>query len=298
MSISIIFENTGDSIEFDQVNEDVGEYYVNWINTIGKNQFSFFGNNSRITTLIDQLDSTIVDINGFISSFVDIEFPRYSRAEYISQDVLSALHVSYAKAHKLVYDIKLNCQSDNEKIASTARKAFELFPDTDMSPGLAAALDHFGLLGRYVNFNRDIHALEDALYHFRFSTTDWVETPNIFPKSKLTNDVCNLRLTFNHLGRSQWDKFQIFDDNLKYDDENTYDELLGHIGVHLERPQTIPAPIEYVNWCKKNNREIAGKFLNLGILPDLDTKLNDYRTILYRNTVANNTFSIHLNGKN
>ena len=80
-----------------------------------------------------------------------------------------------------------------------------------------------------------------------------------------------------------YNKFINFDEELKYPDENTFNELLGIIDIKLWRTETVPYSQQYVDWCRRHNRVPVGDRLNIGYLPDIDKKLNDYRRWLLGN---------------
>ena len=145
-----------------------------------------------------------------------------------------------------------------------------------------------------------VHQLEISFKEVKFEVTDqnWIEFTNPFGKEILTNNINNFSISFNHLGRTLYNKFVYFDSNLEFDDENSFNELLGFVSIKLEQPQTIPLSSEYVNWCKHHNRVPSGDYLNIGNIPNLVEKLTDYRTIIFRNTLQNNAFSIQLNKGN
>jgi hypothetical protein len=132
----------------------------------------------------------------------------------------------------------------------------------------------------------------------KFTVDGWVEFKNPYPKSLITNDNCNFKISFNHLGRPLYSKYQNFDTDLEYCDENTFDQLLGFVEIDLVNPQTHAYSPEYIAWCQKHNREPSGSNLNIGNMVDLNNQLAEYRSIVYRNTRNSNKFSIKLNKGN
>jgi hypothetical protein len=110
-----------------------------------------------------------------------------------------------------------------------------------------------------------------------------------------TCDSCNFRISFNHLGRSLYEKYQNFDTDLACDDENTFDQLLGFVDLSLIRPRSHSFSEEYILWCKQHNKVPSGGFLNIGNLVDFENRLTDYRVVIYRNIKSSNSFRINLN---
>jgi hypothetical protein len=145
-----------------------------------------------------------------------------------------------------------------------------------------------------------VHTLESKLAKFNFNVADqsWVEFTNPFGKEILTNDISNFALAFHHLGRPLYNKFVNYDHELEFDDENSYNELLGFIDIKLAPPQTIPLSKEYIMWCKRHNKIPSGGHLNIANVPDLSARLTEYRTILFKNSLQNNASSIQLNKGN
>jgi hypothetical protein len=116
---------------------------------------------------------------------------------------------------------------------------------------------------------------------------------NFFVHFRLLLYGMNLKLSFNHLGRTLYDKFINFDVNLEHNDENSFNELLGFVTISLTPTQTIPLSLEYVNWCKQHNRTPIGNYLNIGNIPNISENLTKYRIIIFRNLLKNNKFSIN-----
>jgi hypothetical protein len=53
-----------------------------------------------------------------------------------------------------------------------------------------------------------------------------------------------------------YNKFQTFDDNLEYEDENSFDQLFGILfSINLSKPETLYPSQEYRQWCMANNRK-------------------------------------------
>jgi hypothetical protein len=160
---------------------------------------------------------------------------------------------------------------------------------------LRDVLEKLELVEMYSDINLKLHSLEGLLTSIKFKTDTRIEFDNPFDKSFLTNSICNFRISFNHLGRTLYDKWKNFDTALEYNDENSFDQLLGFVDIGLARPQTIELSSEYTEWCQQRNREPIGEFLNIGNILELDKKLNECKIVLYRNIHSGNSFSIKLN---
>lgn len=300
MKIKVIFDKSGDEIEFEAVNHDLVEYYVEALNSSNLNRFHAFDN---ITTIKDKIlnvhNSLIasdrilrqVDLKGFI-------VPD-NLGDYVDQRLLNFLHADWASRFNEVIDVRKNLNHNESSVREIAENLFHSLPDellkNKLGPilGIIKKYDEYGLL------NINIHALEDMFNQCKFQTENYIQLDNTFDKNKiLSNSAMNLKFSFRHLGRTLYNKFLRGDDQLEFKDENNYNELLGFIEINFERYQTMPFSQEYLDWCSKNNRTPLGQNLNIGYLTDLDTKLYDYRLILSRNVIDNNFFTLQINKGN
>jgi hypothetical protein len=297
MNFSVVFQNSGDSIPFQTISTttaDVLVYYVENLNNCNSNKFSS-GIGRNIKSTVDKLHSTIVKCNDFVYELVDQYIDTYTEEEYLEQKNLNKLHADWVNFHNISYNIlKKKSQYGSEQ----SEHIHTMFPDSIPEPPIGTIIDKLGMSNLFGDINLSIHQVEALFRNARFSTAEWIEMPNIFTKSILSNSICNFSLPFNHLGRSLYDKFLDFDHNLEFDDENSFNELVGLVTITLMPPQTILLSSEYVEWCREHNRVPCGNNLNIGNIPDLNKRLTDYRKIIFRNTLQNNNFSIQLNKGN
>jgi len=294
MKFSLVFENSGDTIPFSSVNDAVVEYYVTVINQQNINRFSPFGDQfDKIKTCITELDKIILDTNDWIVDVLDKSINRCAEEEYLDQRFLNQLHADWVQSQTHIYDIDQKLQLPGD----LARHIHDMYPDDIRKVGLGDLLSKLGKSFSYGQINKCLHAVESSFdsIKFKISDLDWFQVDNPFEKSVLSDNICNLSLNFHHLGRTLQNKFLNFDDNLEFNDENSYNELLGFVELSLVRPRTISISKEYITWCHARGREPIGDRLNLGNIPDLDSKLHNYRVIVYRNLRENNDFSVQLN---
>jgi hypothetical protein len=300
MNFLLVFESTGDSIPFKTINTqsaDVLSYYVDYLNSNNLNRF-VSNQGSHISRLIDKLNSTIVECNEFIYELLDRRIDTYDRDCYLNQKILNKIHADWVRSQSVIYNISEKRKKYN--YSKQAEHIHSLFPDNHPAPSLGVIIEKLGIEPVYSSINRLVHTLETELANFNFSVADqsWVEFTNPFSKEILTNDISNFALAFHHLGRSLYDKFINHDHELEFDDENSYNELLGFIDIRLVPPQTIPLSKEYISWCNSHNKIPSGGHLNIANVPDLSDRLTDYRTILFKNSLQNNASSIQLNKGN
>jgi hypothetical protein len=301
MNFSLVFDSTGDSIPFQTVNNvsaDVLCYYVDCLNARNLNKFNSVNSTGKsIDLAISKLHSTISECNEFIYELLDGYIETYNTEEYLDQRVLNKLHADWVNSQAVEYNILEKRKHYNSAQSELIHSFFS--DDIPVAP-LSSIIDKLNVRDPYNKINSDIHYLETLFKEVKFKVAEqnWIEFKNPFGKEILTNDISNFSLSFNHLGRTLYNKFVYFDNNLEFNDENSYNELLGFVSIKLEQHQTISLSSEYVNWCQHHNRVPSGNYLNIGNIPGLVEKLTDYRTIIFRNTLQNNTFSIQLNKGN
>jgi hypothetical protein len=296
MNYILVFDNTGDEIPFESVNQEVLEFYIEQLNKQNLNKFSpknqLLG--KIILSQVNTLKLTVEKVNQWLYDLADIKFDLHDSESYLDQNILNKLHADWAIAQTLPYDIQKKRKQFN--FSGIAEQIHDMFPDDIQTPPLGVVLEKIDYSKIYYSLNSlHIHRLEETFNDIGFQVSNiWTNVAdNPFSKTILTNDIANLRISFNHLGRTLYNKFENFDMNLEYNDENSYNELLGFVSLNLQPAQTIPMSKEYTNWCKRHNREPVGEFLNIGNIPNLYENLTKYRKIIFKNLLDNNTFSIH-----
>jgi hypothetical protein len=296
MNFSIVFKNTGDLIPFNSMYPALLEYYVDYLDKNNLNSFTIDGNNGhKIQQAIDNLKNSTIKINHWVDKIIDQSIPVLDDNEYLNQNNLNQLHANWVNSQYMIYDApQKRSKYPGNKIVE---QIHNLLPDDAQFPIVSTVISQLGLLSEYNELNLGIHALESQLsnFNFKIDSHPWVQFNNPFDKSMITNNLANLRLKFNHLGRPLYGKYQTFDIDLQHDDENSFNELLGFVSLHLTPPQTIPLSKEYTDWCNAHNKTPSGAYLNIGNIPDLETRLKDYRLVVFRNLLQYNSFTIHLN---
>jgi hypothetical protein len=296
MNFSLTFDNSGDSIDFVSINPGLIEYYVDQLNQRKTNSFhvQMPAWADSVTQDINHLLSILADVNNWIEELVDWRYETFELEHYLDQQNLNTLHAKWADSRKKIYDI--DAKRLKHDYTGIAEHIHAMFPDHERSILLGNLLHKLNKSNQYDQINWAIHKLETRFNRINFETCDahHYNFPNIFDKSILTNDIANFNLTFNHLGRTLYNKFLNFDLNLEHNDENSFDQLLGFVDIQLTPAQTIPLSREYQHWCQTMNRVPSGNHLTLGNIPDLSNRLTEYRQLIYKNIKSNNNFSIHL----
>lgn len=298
MNFSIVFKNTGDFIPFVSVNTPVLEYFVDQLKQNNLNEFVLIDSHrTRIAQLelkITNAQSVIEKVNSWLHDLIDCQIGPYDFEDYFDQNILNKVHADWVNSQQITYDIDKKRKQFNYQ--GLAEQIHNMYPDSIRFPKLGDVLLKLDYRTLYNLVNESCHNIEDSFNNFLFITknSNWNEFKNPFDHSLLTNDIANLRISFAHLGRCLYNKFQHFDMHLEYKDENTFNQLLNFVTLGFSQPQTIPLSKEYINWCNQHNKFPSGEHLNIGNIPDLAEKIKDYRLIVYRNTKQNNQFFINL----
>lgn len=296
MSFVLVFDRTGDEICFDPVNQEVLEFYIERLNHQSLNCFvpELPEKTQYLVDLLNGLHSTVLEVNKWLFTLFDIKINEHTVEDYLDQQNLNKIHADWVVSQQLTYDIQKKREQFN--FSEIVERIHDLFPDNIQHPPLMVVLDKLGLSKKYNSINSPyVHGIEEFFTNIRYTSgNSWTKLcDNPFSKSLLTNNTANICISFNHLGRTRYNKFLFFDKQLHYKDENTYDELLNFVSLNLQPAQTIPLSKEYVSWCNANNIEPVGDFLNIGNIPNLYENLTKYRIIIFRNLLNNHGFSIH-----
>ena len=272
------------------------DYYVDQLNQHNQNSFSVQNKSwtNVVNQRIEQLHRILESVNTWIEELTDWQYDVFELEQYLDQHNLNKLHADWVRSQGQIYDIDTKRQQHN--FSGTAERIHDMFPDSERFVTIGNLLSKLNKMSEYADINLSVHTLEQSFNHIRFGVADGSrqQFPNVFDKSILTNNDANFNLTFNHLGRTLYNKFIYTDLNLEHDDENSFNELLGYVGISLLPPQTIPLSTQYQAWCRSHNREPFGNNLNLGNIPDLPDRLTHYRQLIFKNLKSNNNFSIHI----
>lgn len=290
MNFCIVYENTKDKIPFvAERNKDILVYFVENLNKINQNKFIYkehsidlrlWPNALKGKKIISpkELINHVKEVNQYLPTYINKTFPVTD--DCFNQDYLNKLHALWAKWQA------------TEQVDVSKTGLIEYYDDNNLYPYFNDVLFKIGKEEHYFKVNDLIHKLEEQFDLMMCSTTDWINIENPFPKERCTNNVSNFNIAFNHLGRTLLEKWQHWDTQYEYHDENTFNSLHGFVTVTLKRPQTISYSLEYVDWCEKMNFVPSGHHITLGNIPDLENKLTDYRNIMYNNIM--NHFKILL----
>jgi len=294
MKFQIAFAQTGDTIPFVSLNNQILDYYVDYLTVQNLNNFELFLSAGDISKKIREFDSNIKRNNSWMQILLDHPMQTLSDLDYLDQDRLNQYHANWVNNQSVLYDIDAKRRQHN--YTGLAEKIHDLFPDDIRFPPIGTVLQQLGCKDMDDVINLNVHSIENFFKILKYRVKDhaWVEFENLFLHQGLSHNTANFRLSYNHLGRHLYDKFLNRSSIQQYNDENNYNEFLGFVELSLLPPQSFDMSPEYIEWCKSQQREPLGQNLNLGNIPDLDKHLTDYRIVIYRNILKNNSFSIQL----
>ncbi len=289
MKFYLLFQTSGDSIPLEAVKPDLLEYYVQFLNQHDANKFFLksFHQFDKTTHLHQILHEFKNSVPGKLISFDSVDDPT----DLLDQNLLNKIHYEWVCSNHVRFDIF----DLKQRYPTELSYLFENISDDIPSVIFSEIVYKYGLQDLYSSINTTLHHIESNFEKMIFQADfchdwGWIETSNIFPKKYTSNSQSNLSLHFNHYGRTLHDKFRTFDHDMTYDDENTFDQLLGYVKLSLLPPETIAYSAEYLQWCQQIGREPGGDNLNIGNILELEKNLSEYRKLLYRNLSTNHNY--------
>ena len=296
MKFYLVFENSGDSIPFVSENSDLLEYYVKFIDNEKINKFSPIKNfKEKLITELQNIHDVISQYNTTEASEFTGKFSVRDKLEdYLNQEYLNSIHCQWVHNNHLEYTFskikKLNINNRYQWL-------LDQLPDDDHVIPASEIFCKYNVKELSDSINHAVHTVEGFFNNIKYQGNydviwNWKEIKNIFPKNYTSNCTANLSISFNHYGRTLYNKFLNQSGTIFHDDENTYNQLLGFVNLSLRPCETIYYSKEYLNWCNQINREPGGENLNIGYIQNLPDYLTEYRKIIYRNTLSQNKFQL------
>jgi hypothetical protein len=143
---------------------------------------------------------------------------------------------------------------------------------------------------KFHEINALIHTIEKNwnITYINEKTTAW-QTPNIFGSDILKFGIWQAELTYQNLGRSNYDKWLNYDSNLHDTDTNNFTNFGGQVRFNLTHPVEQTTPLSYVEYCQKHNISPYGNKLPLG---NFKNSITELRHIFNKNVnIKNNTIT-------
>jgi hypothetical protein len=299
MKFFLVFDKSGDCLPFEVVsNHKLFEFFVDQANQ--KNQNSFSNNK----TLFNELDKKITRLHWAISKTNEVlyyligkSFDQHTDLEnYLDQNFLNKIHSDWVFSQFEKIDIDALRYSADSNVARLGNQLHELYPDEIRVIKPAPATEKLGYIYPYEEVNLAVHAIETSFnkYSLEFSSDGkWDVFDNPFTNSIISNNnVTNFTFGYTYVGRQYYNKFEFFDDELKYPDHYNYEQLEFSFQLNLQKPQTIPYSKEVTAWANTHGVPLITSQLPIANIVDISKNLFEYRKVLFRNSRDNNRASI------
>lgn len=300
MKLNLIFENSNDSIEFDVVyNLNILEHLVAKSNAGACNSYSDDGNiSSSVDKYLSELHSAVTLTNTVMPQLCDQKFDEYTDLlEYLDQKFLNRQHEQWVLSQRNIVDLDKLRFSQDKTVSQLGWKLHDLYPDEIRQIRLAEAMQKLGFIFPYEEVNMTVHRLESFFaedIEFK-SDSKWQVFDNPFQDTMISNnDVVNLSFSYTYVGRQYYDKWKCWDTNLEFVDHYNYETLEFAFQLNLNRPQTIPYSKEFINWQQQKGVRALTTQIPIANIIDLEKNLKYYRTMLYKNSKANNRATLLL----
>jgi len=299
MKFSLVFDKSGDTLPFEvKYNHGLFEFFVEQTNKHSQNSFT---NNQE---LYKDLDKKITHLHWAVSKTNEVLYDligesftqRTDLENYLNQSYLNKLHSDWVFSHYHEIDIDILRFSTNASQAQLGNRLHELYPDEIRSVRTAPAMEKIGYIYPYQEVNMGVHRLENSFADMEFKADEkWAVFDNPFLDTMVSNnDVVNFSFGYTYVGRQYYNKFKHFDSNLECPDHYNYETLEFAFQLNLLRPETVPFSKEAMQWANNQNIKLVAEQIPIANIVDLESKLFDYRKMLYRNSRDNNRAKIIL----
>ena len=258
----VVFSNTGDSLDICVEHMEVMEYWITQINSDNKNLFEPVSSTFPPAELMIQITENIGIVNDFLIKF-GITPLLNKNSDWLNQDNLNILHEQWVKIQHKYKIVEL----------------FKMLPNN--------------VVKKFHDINHLIHRIERPIQidYLNDSVNTW-QTINPFGSDILTFGRSHIELHYQNLGRSTFEKWQHYDENIVDTDTNNFTHFGGLVQFNLCRPIYQTAPVNYIKYCKSKNIKPYGNNLALG---NFTESLTTLRHIFQRNVaIENNRISFEI----
>ena len=301
MKFSLVFDNSGDQIDFQTIyNEQILEYFINISERKGYNSFTDDGIvRNEVGKLLNEIHFSLSKSNEILYPLYDQLFSEHDdRLDYLDQKILNKQHESWVESQYHVIDIdELRFSTDKEK-SRLGNQLHEAYDDDTRKILLAEAMCKLGYIFPYEEVNMTVHRIEkffNSNIEFK-SQAKWRVFRNIFEEEMISNNnFVNFSFGYTYVGRQYYDKWISFDTELEFKDHYNYEHLEWAFQINLGRPQTIPYSPEFIEWCKRKNVLPISEQIPVGNVIDLEKHLHYYRVMLYKNSRNGNRAKLIIN---
>ena len=95
----------------------------------------------------------------------------------------------------------------------------------------------------------------------------------------------NIKIPYENLGRSSYNKWLNFDESLDSNDTNDFKEIQNKLSVNLNRSFVSQPPADYIEWVLSKGSTPKPNDLLLANFKNLDNKQDTYRALFMKNFV-------------
>lgn len=257
--MQLVWESTGDSLDIVGEDSRVIDYWIEQINLSNKNSFELVDGSIVDNDSIKMLSDNIRDINNILIKF-KIEPLIDNTLDFLNQDNLNKAHEKWVKLHH------------KHKIISLLSK----FKGNELK--------------KFRDINNLIHEIEKpTIIKYDNDFVNVWQVKNPFGSDILKFGTWQVELHYQNLGRSTYEKWLNFDNNLVDSDTNNFTHFGGKIHFYIGKPFAYHAPEEYVKYCSTNNVTPYGNKLPIGNFTESITTL---RHVFNKNVgIKNNRIS-------
>jgi hypothetical protein len=294
MKFSLVFDKSGNHIEFDVINNsDLLEYFVSKCN---ENNCNLFTDGSEISKnvdiLLNELHNALSLTNSIMPDLCGLHFQENNnRLDYFDQKFLNKQHEQWVLSQLQEINIDQLRFSENAEVSKIGWRLHELYPDEIRKIKLAEAMIKLGYIYPYEEVNMTVHRLESYFaknIEYK-SDAKWQVFDNPFQSTMISNnDVVNFSFGYTYVGRQYYNKWQYYDTDLSCKDYYNYETLEYAFQLNLDRPQTIPYSKEFLEWCDRHQVPRITTQIPIANAVDIDKNLKYYRTLLYTNSRTGN----------
>lgn len=252
--MKLIFTSTGDYIDIVYDNSVLAEF---WINEINKDNVNSFNLKDPVPLpKLDELTNNLIEVNLILAKF-NIDDLTTIETNWHDQYNLNVLHERWVKLqHKHRNIVELLAKLPNN------------------------------IVKKFHDINIQIHQIEStSMYTYENELRPGIiwQVKNPFDTSILKSGKWNVELHYQNLGRSLYDKWKNFDNNIFDEDTNNFTHIGGRVIINLDRPYTVGLPNEYIEYCSQHNTTPIADILPLGNFLNIEENLTKIRQVIYRN---------------
>lgn len=270
MRLNLTWNQTGDTLLFDVINQDLAVWFVNTSQQLG-NRYSLgdqvidvLTRPSNTKRLIKEEIAYIETVNAKLRQ---LKMPTFVIPDdWYDQKQLNRLHKDWGESR--------------EKWP----RLTEIFYKMDR-----------GLFEAYQEMNCHIHLIEDSFEYQCRDANNW-RVSNPFKNIFYEWQVSNLCIQYPGHGRYAFEKFRHMDiyEDMGRDNVN-WDNIDASLCVNLVRPYKTNPPQQFIEWCDETGLTPHCDNLPLANLSDWGKNLTYARRLITENvTIKENYFSIKL----